>query len=298
MGSKPIANKYREGKMKRTLKRELKSTWNCWKGKRMEPVYGLCKISAVLRWFCDGRSGDPNGLRSCPAGSLPLPIALLAGDASSSVWIVGLKAAWEGSFAPRRSFCRRVALRMELGTGPRNDAIECLFGSVCSVPSAVACGTKRVQCTRTASGRRGPDFVPCAQLDWVGHWLNGFHSTRLETRTKESNICASLWVTETPDAQWKWKVGLRSAEVENLALCVGGAASTDRILLLGRFEYEHICWDPKDGELCLNRVKPGETLVEARSDTDVQIVRHTFGYRGERLIEPSSSWFPPKFPSG
>ena len=26
-----------------------------------------------------------------------------------------------------------------------------------------------------------------------------------------------------------------------------------------------------DGELCLNRVKPGETLVEARSDSDVQI---------------------------
>jgi len=34
-----------------------------------------------------------------------------------------------------------------------------------------------------------------------------------------------------------------------------------------------MCWDPKDGELCLNRVKPEETLVEARSDTDVQIVR-------------------------
>jgi hypothetical protein len=28
-----------------------------------------------------------------------------------------------------------------------------------------------------------------------------------------------------------------------------------------------------DGELCLNRVKPGETLVEARSDSDVQIDR-------------------------
>ena len=38
-----------------------------------------------------------------------------------------------------------------------------------------------------------------------------------------------------------------------------------------RSECEHICWDPKDGELCLNRVKPGETLVEARSDSDVQI---------------------------
>ena len=29
-------------------------------------------------------------------------------------------------------------------------------------------------------------------------------------------------------------------------------------------------------ELCLNRVKPGETLVEARSDSDVQIDRQTW----------------------
>lgn len=41
------------------------------------------------------------------------------------------------------------------------------------------------------------------------------------------------------------------------------------------FEQEHIWQDPKDGELHLSRVKPGETLVEARSDTDVQIVRQT-----------------------
>ena len=32
IGERPIANKYREGKMKRTLERELNSTWNCWKG--------------------------------------------------------------------------------------------------------------------------------------------------------------------------------------------------------------------------------------------------------------------------
>ena len=38
-----------------------------------------------------------------------------------------------------------------------------------------------------------------------------------------------------------------------------------------RFEYEHSCWDPKDGELYLNRAKPEETLVEARSRSDVQI---------------------------
>ena len=38
---------------------------------------------------------------------------------------------------------------------------------------------------------------------------------------------------------------------------------------------ERACWDPKDGELCLCRAKSGETLMEARSDTDVQIVRLT-----------------------
>ena len=52
------------------------------------------------------------------------------------------------------------------------------------------------------------------------------------------------------------------------------AASTRRDLL-GSTEYEYICYDPKDGELCLSRVKSGETQMEARSDTDVQIVRQT-----------------------
>jgi len=42
---------------------------------------------------------------------------------------------------------------------------------------------------------------------------------------------------------------------------------------MDRFELKHVCWDPKDSELCLYRVKPEEILVEARSDTDVQIVR-------------------------
>ena len=59
-----------------------------------------------------------------------------------------------------------------------------------------------------------------------------------------------------------------------VGICSLGCRGTiDRSVTCGRFEYEHICWDPKDGDLCLNRAKPGETLVEARSDTDVQIVR-------------------------
>lgn len=36
---------------------------------------------------------------------------------------------------------------------------------------------------------------------------------------------------------------------------------------------ERTRWYPKDGELCLARTKPGETLVEVRSDSDVQIDR-------------------------
>ena len=40
-------------------------------------------------------------------------------------------------------------------------------------------------------------------------------------------------------------------------------------------EQERTCWDPKDGELCLRRTKPEETLVEVRSDSDVQIDRQT-----------------------
>ena len=40
------------------------------------------------------------------------------------------------------------------------------------------------------------------------------------------------------------------------------------------WEYaEHKCWDPKDGELCLDRTKPGETSVEVRCGVDVQIAR-------------------------
>lgn len=42
------------------------------------------------------------------------------------------------------------------------------------------------------------------------------------------------------------------------------------------WEYEHARWDPKDGELCLSRAKPEETLVEARRCADVQIAFRTW----------------------
>ena len=42
------------------------------------------------------------------------------------------------------------------------------------------------------------------------------------------------------------------------------------------FEVKYTCWDPKDGELCLDRTKPGETLVEVRCGVDVQIARQSW----------------------
>ena len=44
------------------------------------------------------------------------------------------------------------------------------------------------------------------------------------------------------------------------------ALSTDHDPSGERFECEHTCWDPKE---------PGETLVEARRDSNVQIDRRT-----------------------
>ena len=47
-------------------------------------------------------------------------------------------------------------------------------------------------------------------------------------------------------------------------------------LLVRGVEIERTRWDPKDGELCLSRTKPEETLVEVRSGSDVQIDRQTW----------------------
>ena len=54
-------------------------------------------------------------------------------------------------------------------------------------------------------------------------------------------------------------------------LCCEGKHHGPVLVITTWIALEHICWDPKDGELCLNRVKPGETLVEARRHSDVQI---------------------------
>ena len=46
---------------------------------------------------------------------------------------------------------------------------------------------------------------------------------------------------------------------------------------------------------CLKKAKSGESLAKARGNADGQIVR--LRRSDDRPIEPSGSWFPPKFPS-
>ena len=61
--------------------------------------------------------------------------------------------------------------------------------------------------------------------------------------------------------------------------CIGGDALPARLvcfLIVREAEQERTRWDPKDGELCPSRTKPEETLVEVRSDSDVQIDRQTW----------------------
>ena len=55
-----------------------------------------------------------------------------------------------------------------------------------------------------------------------------------------------------------------------------GATPAPRVQFIGAEQPEHACWDPKDGELCLARLKSGETLMEDRSDSDVQIDRRSW----------------------
>lgn len=86
----------------------------------------------------------------------------------------------------------------------------------------------------------------------------------------------SLGVTK-PEGAMKVKVGLASIRVGSASPVRRRRAPPARLVRrVEEAEQERTCWDPKDGELCLSRAKPEETLVEARSDSDVQIDRQTW----------------------
>ena len=130
----------------------------------------------------------------------------------------------------------------------------------------IALGLMRRWGSRTAArlsrGRGSPTF-----LTRLGCWRNGFkrpvlkHGPRSPTRSRVF--------------EWQTRTRNESEEVRTL-VATGGTHARTRPLRGEGFEVERACRDPKDGELCPSRVKPEETLVEARSDSDVQIDRPTW----------------------
>ena len=121
------------------------------------------------------------------------------------------------------------------------------------------------------------------------------HPTRLETRTKESNMCASHWVLRNPKAQWKWRLALVSLRCDpvswprrNTGPSRGFVLRRSKSVHVGTrkmVNYAWVGWSQRKLWWRTVAILTCKSIVE-------------LGYRGERLIEPSSSWFPPKFPSG
>lgn len=130
--------------------------------------------------------------------------------------------------------------------------------------------------------------------------MSATHPTRLETRTKESNTCASQGLARKPP--WRNEgEGRRCSPAE-----VGSRGLSS---------------PPRAHHRPVSPAAPGRWSMSARVRTR-KMVNYAWagrsqrklwwrsvavltcksvvrpGYRGERLIEPSSSWFPPKFPSG
>ena len=134
----------------------------------------------------------------------------------------------------------------------------------------------------------------------------GSHPTRLETRTKESNMCASRRVLQTKlarrneseaSAPMRVPRGEIPSRIERAhpqgVRCrepplVGEPAERTRSVHVGTRKMVTYAWPGR------SQGKPWwrtAAILTCKSIVGV-------GYRGERLIEPSSSWFPPKFPSG
>ena len=90
-------------------------------------------------------------------------------------------------------------------------------------------------------------------------------------------MCASHWVDSKPKGAMKVKVS-PCADRGKMGSALARPPHSRGVSFSLRDEAhpERTRWDPKDGELCLARTKSGETLMEVRSDSDVQIDRRSW----------------------
>ena len=89
-------------------------------------------------------------------------------------------------------------------------------------------------------------------------------------------MCASHWVVMKPIGAMKAKNFVGWLIWDPCGADVARRTTATSRPRVSEAQVERTCWDPKDGELCLSRTKPEETLVEVRSGSDVQIDRQTW----------------------
>jgi hypothetical protein len=93
-------------------------------------------------------------------------------------------------------------------------------------------------------------------------------------------MCASHWVPTKPKGEMKVKVPPGGPREDGVwGTCLPWPPPHSRGVscsLRAEAHPERTRWDPKDGELCPARTKSGETLMEVRSDSDVQIDRRSW----------------------
>ncbi|KAL2248761.1 UNVERIFIED_CONTAM: hypothetical protein Sindi_2349800 [Sesamum indicum] len=135
---------------------------------------------------------------------------------------------------------------------------------VCSPVDSHTCQTPLGPCFKTGRmGKRGSAQLPA------------FSATPSPDRGGWATARSRRWPAGSPFDPQRASKPVRRKEADRRDPPRGGSS-------------EHTCRDPKDGELCLSGAKPEETLVEARSDTDVQIVRLTWA--GSLRSFPQDSW--------
>ena len=152
------------------------------------------------------------------------------------------------------------------------------------------------QCVLTASRRSGGDR-PSYSERLGSATMSATHQTRLETRTKESNARASQRARSKPRGAMKVKGGARRPRWDPGASARRAPHRPASPAPSGRWSMSACDRTRK----MVNYAWAGRSQRKlwwraAAILTCKSIVRP--GHRGERLIEPSSSWFPPKFPSG
>ena len=132
----------------------------------------------------------------------------------------------------------------------------------------------------------------------VGDPVDLAPTTRLETRTEESDACASRWLAERQGYE------SRNAQRRRTTSRAGRADREARAAAASRVREPRRSLDRSARDRTrkmVNYAWAGRSRTKARWRAEAVLTCKSIARparRGERPIEPSDSWFPPKFPSG